>query len=94
MVRGRRALAVAALGIAAVLSAGHGPIVGPSITTRGFPDGVCTVTSTYGIDVSPERRARDAYAALAHLRAQPYVDGSRVGLMGGARTAGRPRWPR
>ena len=65
-----------------------------ALATRGFPDGVCTVTSTYGIDVSPERRARDAYAALAHLRAQPYVDGSRVGLMGGsheaARRAGQP----
>ena len=40
--------------------------------------------TTRGIDVSPERRARDAYAALAHLRTLPYVDGSRVGLMGGS----------
>jgi dienelactone hydrolase len=27
---------------------------------------------------------RDAYAALAHARALPYVDGRRVGLMGGS----------
>src|SRR6266508_508444 len=40
--------------------------------------------TTRGIDVSPERRARDAYAALAHLRTLPYVDGSHVGLMGGS----------
>jgi dienelactone hydrolase len=59
-------------------------LIPDSFTTRGFADGVCTVTSTRGIDVSPERRARDAYAALARLRTLPYVDGSRVGLMGGS----------
>ena len=55
-----------------------------SFTTRGFGDGVCTVASTHGVDVSPERRARDAYAALTHLRTLTYVDGRRVGLMGGS----------
>jgi dienelactone hydrolase len=34
--------------------------------------------------VSPGRRVRDAYAALAHLRALPYVDGAHIGLMGGS----------
>src|SRR2546425_304349 len=34
--------------------------------------------------VGHDGRARDAYAALAHLRALSYVDGSRVGLMGGS----------
>ena len=52
-------------------------------------DGVCTVTSTRGIDVSPERRAHDAYAALAHLRTLPSVDASRVGLMGGSHGGSR-----
>ena len=35
-------------------------------------------------EVSPFRRVRDAYAALAYSRTLPYVDGSRVGLMGGS----------
>ena len=55
-----------------------------SFTPRGFADGVCTVASTRGVDVTPERRARDAYATLAHLRTLMYVDGRRVGLMGGS----------
>src|SRR6266581_1807331 len=67
-----------------LLGRGYVVLIPDSFTTRGFADGVCTVTSTRGIDVSPERRARDAYAALAHLRTLPYVDGSRVGLMGGS----------
>jgi dienelactone hydrolase len=67
-----------------LLGRGYVVLIPDSFTTRGFADGVCTVTSTRGIDVSPERRARDAYAALARLRTLPYVDGSRVGLMGGS----------
>src|SRR5436309_891561 len=67
-----------------LLGRGYVVLIPDSFTTRGFADGVCTVTSTRGIDVSPERRAHDAYAALAHLRTLPYVDGSRVGLMGGS----------
>ena len=54
-----------------------------SFTPRGVPDGVCT-GGVRGIDVSHERRARDAYAALADLRARPDVDGRRIGLMGGS----------
>jgi dienelactone hydrolase len=66
--------------------AGRGYLVAmpDSFTTRGFPDGVCTVASTRGIDVTPERRARDAYAALAYLRTLAHVEGRRVGLMGGS----------
>ncbi len=67
-----------------LLGRGYVVLIPDSFTTRGFADGVCTVASTRGIDVSPERRAHDAYAALAHLRTLPYVDGSRVGLMGGS----------
>jgi dienelactone hydrolase len=55
-----------------------------SFTTRDRPGGVCTDASPGRADVSPSRRVRDAYAALAHLRALPYVDGRRVGLMGGS----------
>ena len=36
-------------------------------------------SSVYG-----DARARDAYGALAALRALPYVDGKRVGIMGGS----------
>jgi dienelactone hydrolase len=55
-----------------------------SFTTRGHPDGVCTDASRSRDDVSPARRVRDAYAALAHLRTLPFVDGAHVGLMGGS----------
>jgi dienelactone hydrolase len=54
-----------------------------SFTTRGFPGGVCTNSSPRRSDVGPSRRVSDAYASLAHLRTLPFVDGSRVGLMGG-----------
>jgi dienelactone hydrolase len=56
-----------------------------SFTSRGHAGGVCTVPpSQRRSGVSPERRAHDAYAALAYLRVQPYVDGRRVGIMGGS----------
>lgn len=55
-----------------------------SFTTRGFPGGVCTNPSPSRKWVSPYRRVRDAYATLAYARTLPYVDGSRVGLMGGS----------
>jgi dienelactone hydrolase len=55
-----------------------------SFSTRGFPAGVCSDASPARSRVSPIQRARDAYAALAHLRALPEVDGRRVGLMGGS----------
>jgi dienelactone hydrolase len=34
--------------------------------------------------VGPARRRIDAYAALAHARSLPFVDGRRVGVMGGS----------
>src|SRR5690349_19739683 len=55
-----------------------------SFTPRGVPDGVCISPPPRGVDVSPDRRARDAYAALAQLRQRPDVDGRRVGVMGGS----------
>ena len=63
---------------------GYVTVIPDSFTTRGRPDGVCTDASPGRADVAPGRRVRDAYAALAHARALPYVDGRRVGLMGGS----------
>src|SRR5258708_15101716 len=55
-----------------------------SFSTRGHADGVCVDPSPSRNDVSPLRRVPDAYEALAHLRALHYVDGERVGVMGGS----------
>ncbi|HEU5197908.1 MAG TPA: dienelactone hydrolase family protein [Methylomirabilota bacterium] len=55
-----------------------------SFTPRGVPDGVCISAPPRGTDVSPDRRARDAYAALAQLRQRPDVDGRHIGVMGGS----------
>lgn len=63
---------------------GYAVLVPDSFSTRGFGGGVCTDPSPRRNDVSPLRRVRDAYAALAYLRALPYVDGRHVGLMGGS----------
>jgi len=67
-----------------LVSRGYVVIMPDSFSSRGFPDGVCTDGSRGREDVSPARRMRDAYAALAHLRTLPYVDGAHVGLMGGS----------
>jgi dienelactone hydrolase len=63
---------------------GYVVLMPDSFSTRGHPDGVCTDSSRSRDDVSPGRRARDSYAALAYLRALSYVDGAHVGLMGGS----------
>jgi dienelactone hydrolase len=63
---------------------GYVTLIFDSFSTRGFPDGVCTNSSPSRVDVSPAARTADAYAALAHARSLPYVDGHRVGLMGGS----------
>ena len=55
-----------------------------SFSTRGFAEGVCTDPSPDRREVSPVRRAADAYAALAYLRTLAFVDFPRVGLMGGS----------
>jgi dienelactone hydrolase len=67
-----------------LVARGYVVLLPDSFTTRGHPDGVCTDASRSRDDVSPARRVRDAYAALAYLRTLPYVDGARVGLMGGS----------
>jgi dienelactone hydrolase len=63
---------------------GYVVVIPDSFTPRGFPDGLCTSASPRRTDASPANRVRDAFAALAHARAQPYVDGRRIGLMGGS----------
>jgi dienelactone hydrolase len=73
---GRWARELVGRGLVVLLPDSFGP--------RGFPDGVCTAARTRGVDVGPERRARDAYAALAQARALAEVDGRRVAIMGGS----------
>src|SRR5438093_12538461 len=63
---------------------GYVILIPDSFTTRGHADGVCTDPSPSRSEVNPSRRVRDAYAALTYLRTLPYVDGRRVGLMGGS----------
>ena len=63
---------------------GYVTVIPDSFTTRGHADGVCTDASPSRGEVAPSRRVQDAYAALAHARALPYVDGRHAGLMGGS----------
>ena len=63
---------------------GYVVVIPDSFTTRGHPDGVCTDASPTRAEVSPSRRVYDVYAALAYARTLPFVDGRRVGLMGGS----------
>lgn len=68
-----------------LLGRGHVVLIPDSFTTRGHADGVCIVpVRLRRTDVGPQTRSRDAYAALAYLRTLPYVDGQRVGVMGGS----------
>ena len=53
-----------------------------SFSTRGHPAGVCTGSGLPR--VTYQQRAHDAYAALNHLRDLPYVDITRVAVMGGS----------
>ena len=55
-----------------------------SFSTRGFESGVCTDAAPNRALVNPARRVADAHEALAYLRAQGFVDGARVGVMGGS----------
>jgi dienelactone hydrolase len=67
-----------------LLTHGYLVLIPDSFTTRGHGAGVCTDPSPSRTEVSPVRRVRDAYAALAYLRTLSYVHGDRVGLMGGS----------
>jgi dienelactone hydrolase len=67
-----------------LIERGYVVVIPDSFSTRGFPDGVCTDSSPNRVEVSPPMRVKDAYAALAHARALPYVNGERIGIMGGS----------
>lgn len=63
---------------------GYAVVIPDSFSTRGYPGGVCSTNVANREAVSPARRVKDAYEALAYLRAQPFVDGAHVGVMGGS----------
>jgi dienelactone hydrolase len=63
---------------------GYVVLMPDSFTPRGFPNGVCFIPGNQTVSVYGNVRAADAYGALAALRALPYVDGRRVGIMGGS----------
>jgi dienelactone hydrolase len=67
-----------------MVARGYVVAIPDSFSTRGFPAGVCTDPSPNRIDVAPLRRVPDAYEALDRLRALPYVDANRIGVMGGS----------
>lgn len=67
-----------------LVARGYLVILPDSFTPRGVPAGVCVAPPPAGVNVNAERRAADARAALAELRARPDVDGRRVGIMGGS----------
>jgi dienelactone hydrolase len=68
-----------------LVARGYVVVIPDSFTTRGLGGGICTVPlRERRANVSPERRAGDAYAALAYARSLPYVDGRLVGIMGGS----------
>jgi dienelactone hydrolase len=73
---------------ALLASQGYAILMPDSFSSRDFPDGVCTAPpDTPGEKlrkVSPLQRTYDAYAALAYLRRQDFVDGAHVGIMGGS----------
>jgi dienelactone hydrolase len=65
-----------------LIASGYVVMIPDSFTPRGFPDGVCTNDRAQA--ASAFVRSGDALAALAYLRALPYVDGDHIGLMGGS----------
>lgn len=82
-----------------LVSQGYVALIPDSFTPRGFPDGVCTVPGDRATVANGHVRAGDAYGALAALRKLPYVDGKRVGILGGSHGGGlhsppcmRPCW--
>ena len=67
-----------------LVARGYVVLLPDSFSTRGHAGGVCTNPSPSRNEVAPLQRVRDAYAALSYLRTLDYVDGRRVGLMGGS----------
>jgi dienelactone hydrolase len=67
-----------------LLQQGYVVMIPDSFSPRGFADGVCFIPGNQTASVYGNVRAADAYGALAALRTLPYVDGKRVGIMGGS----------
>jgi dienelactone hydrolase len=67
-----------------LVSQGYVALIPDSFTPRGLPDGVCTLPHDRSNLANGYLRAGDAYGALAALRKLPYVDGKRIGIMGGS----------
>jgi len=67
-----------------LVSRGYVVLIPDSFTTRGYPGGVCSEPSPTNPGVYTVQRARDAHAALAYLRTLAFVDGARIGVMGGS----------
>jgi dienelactone hydrolase len=67
-----------------LLQQGYAVMVPDSFTPRGLPDGVCTLPASQSNVANGTVRARDAYGALKALRELPYIDGKRIGIMGGS----------
>ena len=67
-----------------LVAQGYVILIPDSFTPRGFADGVCVTPAKQRDRVNGYLRAADAYGALAALRALPYVDGKRIGIMGGS----------
>jgi len=65
---------------------GYVVLIPDSFAPRGFPDGVCLVTTTGPTlrTTFPIARAVDAFAARDYLRHLAYVDGAHIGIMGGS----------
>ena len=56
-----------------------------SFTPRGYPEGVCSAPSGNATrKVDPLPRGYDAFATLAYLRRQPFVEPAHIGVMGGS----------
>ena len=63
---------------------GYVVLIPDSFAPRGFADGVCVIPGNQTVSVNGHARALDAYGALAALRALPYVEARRIGIMGGS----------
>ena len=69
-----------------VANEGYAVLIADSFTPRGFPDGVClgNLTAQQREMVGLFVRAADAYAAIGYLRKLDFIDGKRIGVMGGS----------
>jgi len=69
-----------------LVNQGYVTIMPDSFSGRGFPQGICKVQPKDRDTLKnvPLIRSQDALGALAYLRTLSYVDGKRIGIMGGS----------